>query len=279
LQRQTKIPSLKPKNVERILTPTEAHPFALSSTDAQRLDTLRIISDLEHRLGTTQHKIYQILYRLEHITPTADNYAETLRALRDNIEYSSRLIAYHYATLDSDLFQLADHDLTEFMRQYVDSWCNYGGHYFEVQLAGQLDSGYPVRFDPEKLQVLLDALLNNAVRHGFHKYYRPENRVELRLSAVRYHAKPYALLQVSNNGDPLPDGFTLQDYISPRRNSVDSGRSGMGGSHVYQVVKGHHGHLYLGRSAAWNLTVEILLPLEAAPLCDLPEYEHGPECI
>jgi sensor histidine kinase regulating citrate/malate metabolism len=61
----------------------------------------------------------------------------------------------------------------------------------------------------------------------------------------------------------MPENFTFDDYISRHRYSAETGRSGLGGYHVYQVVTGHHGKLRLNQNEQWNMIVEILLPLEA----------------
>jgi sensor histidine kinase regulating citrate/malate metabolism len=129
---------------------------------------------------------------------------------------------------------------------------------------------------------MLDAILSNAIRHGFmkDKTYTEHNCVDIDLSTVVYMGKPYVQMRVANNGEPMQDGFSIKDYISRGRFSAQTGRSGLGGYHVYQVVKGHNGFLYLDSNNVWNMVVEILLPLEGVISSDdLTEYEHGEACI
>ena len=126
---------------------------------------------------------------------------------------------------------------------------------------------------------MLDSILNNAVRHGFHKRknHTEHNMVLIALSAVEYDGKPYLKLSIANNGDPMADGFTIEDYTSRGRYTASTGRSGLGGHHVFQIAKGHHGFLYLDSNKVWNMVVEVLLPIESALLNDIPAYEN--ECI
>jgi signal transduction histidine kinase len=250
--------------------------------DEQRLGIKQNISDLEHLLGTPQFKINQIIGRLERMNPDATNYAATVKSLRDNMDYMSRLIRFNNAKIDSTLFNMREGSIIEFVKDYADGWRNYGGNYFELTITNELQTDSMVMFDKIMLTVMLDAILSNAVRHGFmkDKTYTEHNRVDINLSAVSYMDKPYLQMRVANNGEPMQDGFTIKDYTSRGRFSAQTGRSGLGGCHVYQVVKGHNGFLYLDSNNVWNMVVEILLPLcSDTSVNDLIEYEHGQDCI
>ena len=124
---------------------------------------------------------------------------------------------------------------------------------------------------------MLDSILNNAVRHGFHKRKDVGNQVLIHLSEVVYDDTPYLLLSIANNGEEISDGFTIEDYVSRGRYTASTGRTGLGGYHVYQIVKGHNGYLRLDSNKQWNLIVEVLLPINSTSINDLPVYEN--ECI
>jgi type I restriction-modification system DNA methylase subunit len=250
--------------------------------DKQRLGIKQNVSDLEHLLGTPQFKINQIIARLERMTPDASNYAVTVKSLRDNMEYMNRLIRFNNAKIDPSLFNMREGNIVEFLNGYADGWRNYGGNYFELLITNNAPTDSIVSFDKNMLTVMLDAILSNAIRHGFmkDKTYTEHNCVDIDLSTVVYMGKPYVQMRVANNGEPMQDGFSIKDYISRGRFSAQTGRSGLGGYHVYQVVKGHNGFLYLDSNNVWNMVVEILLPLEGVISSDdLTEYEHGEACI
>jgi signal transduction histidine kinase len=198
------------------------------------------------------------------------------------MDYMSRLIRFNNAKIDSTLFNMREGSIIEFVKDYADGWRNYGGNYFELTITNELQTDSMVVFDKNMLTVMLDAILSNAVRHGFmkDKTHTEHNRVDINLLAVSYMDKPYLQMRVVNNGEPMKDGFTIKDYTSRGRFSAQTGRSGLGGYHVYQVVKGHNGFLYLDSNNVWNMVVEILLPLcSDTSVNDLIEYEHGQDCI
>ena len=134
-----------------------------------------------------------------------------------------------------------------------------------------------VLFDAALLKVMLDSILTNVERHGFNKHKNEANQVEISLSLEKYEERPYVVMRVANNGAPFKSGFKIDDYITRGRYSASSGRSGLGGYHVYQRVKGHNGFLYLDSNKVWNVIVEVLLPIDNVETDNLVEYEH--ECI
>lgn len=247
--------------------------------DALRLGAKQSVSDLEHMLGTTQERIGKIFTRLEKVTPEAENYQKLVKSLKDNVEYMNRIIKFNNANIDSRSFNLKEDNIVEFINDYVDAWRNYGGECFEISINNLLSNSVKLHIDKSLLTVMLDSILNNAKRHGFHKRknYTEHNIVQINLSLVEYNTKPYLLLSVVNNGDAMADTFTINDYISKGRYSSKTGRTGLGGYHVYQIVKGHSGFLYLDKNKVWNLIVDILLPIDSQVQDNMLIYEN--ECI
>lgn len=247
--------------------------------DAKRLGIKHQISDLEHMLGTTQLRINKIISRLEKSTPGAEKYSELVKSLKDNFGYMNRMIQYENAHIDSDTFNLKEGDILKFVEEYGDAWRNYGGEYFELLIRSEINNTPVISYDKTLLTVMLDSILSNAVRHGFKKDKRhtEHNEVTVALSEVQFKGKPFVRLSVANNGDMMPEGFDVKDYISRGRYSSSTGRSGLGGYHVYQIAKGHGGYLRLDSNKQWNVIVEVLLPIESANINDLTPYDD--ECI
>ena len=247
--------------------------------DALRLGVKQNVSDLEHMLGTTQERIGKIFTRLEKVTPEVDSYQKLVKSLKDNVEYMNRIIKFNNANIDSRSFNLKEDNIVDFINDYVDAWRNYGGECFEISINNLLSNSVKLHIDKSLLTVMLDSILNNAKRHGFHKRknYTDHNIVQINLSLVEYNTKPYLLLSVVNNGDAMADTFTINDYISKGRYSSITGRSGLGGYHVYQIVKGHNGFLYLDKNKVWNLIVDLLFPIDSQVQDNILIYEN--ECI
>lgn len=247
--------------------------------DAIRLGVKQNVSDLEHMLGSTQLRISKIINRLENATPSSDNYQNLVKSIRDNVEYMNRIIHYNNARIESESFNIKDGDIIEFINSYVDAWNNYGGEYFELSIQNSLRENIILSFDKTLLTVMFDSILNNAIRHGFHKRknYTEHNIVQINVSVVEYNLASYLLLSIANNGAPIVNGFTIEDYVSRGRYTASTGRSGLGGHHVYQIVKGHKGYMCLESNKMWNMIVEILLPIKSTNFNGIPIYEN--ECI
>ncbi len=245
--------------------------------DAKRLGVKTNISDLEHMLGTPQAHMDSIIYDLERMTPDSHDYLSKVKDLKDNFEYIKRVIEYSNTAISDDMFNIKALDIVEYVKHYQEAWYNYSGNYFNLSFNNNIGANQIVRFDGKLMKVALDAILTNAERHGFNKRRRDENQVEISLSLEQYESKPYLVIRVANNGAPFKKGFSLGDYIARGRYSATSGRSGLGGYHVYQITKGHQGYLYIDSNKIWNVIVEILIPVTDVETSNLLEYEH--ECI
>lgn len=247
--------------------------------DSLRLGVKQNVSDLEHMLGSTQLRINKIIARLEKATPSSENYQHLVKSMKDNVEYMNRIIQYNNARIDSESFNMKEGDLSEFIDSYADAWNNYGGGYFDLQIQNMIHDDVKTSFDKTLLTVMLDSILNNAIRHGFHKRknHTEHNCVQISTSLVDYNGLTYVNISVANNGDPIAEGFTIEDYTSRGRYTASTGRSGLGGYHVYQIAKGHNGFMYLDSNKMWNTIVEVLLPVDATMSNDIPAYDK--ECI
>ena len=245
--------------------------------DKKRLGVKQNISDLEHLLQTTQANIDSMIYDLEELYPEDKNYHCLVKGVKDNLEYMKRVIRFSNTTISSDMFYLRQHDIDDFVKDYCGAWKNFSGNYFNLELRSNLGDSNKVVFDKTYLKLMLDSILTNVERHGFNKHRSEENIVEISLSLEKFEEKAYVVLRVANNGEPFKKGFTINDYITRGRYSAKTGRSGLGGYHVYQIAKGHNGFLYLDSNKIWNVIVEVLLPIENVEIDNLPIYEH--ECI
>lgn len=265
--------------IGRILRQHADKVKAEHEANERRLGIKTNISDLEHMLGSTQMKINNIIEKLTTIKPDNEQYPETVKQLKDNVEYMNRIIHYTNASIDKESFNKKEYDFMSYLEDYLSAWANYGGNYFRLTVSNDIDGKISLLFDKALMTVMLDSVLSNAVRHGFHKRknFTVDNQVNIGLSMENYKNKPYLVVRIANNGEPISDDFTIDDYITRGRYSANTGRSGLGGYHVFQIVKGHHGFLSLDSNKVWNVIIEILLPIENVELNGLIDYEH--ECI
>lgn len=109
------------------------------------------------------------------------------------------------------------------------------------------------------LYTALDCILINAHQHGFLKQGKDTNHVLIELKAVTIKDEKYALISVSNNGEPLPDGFTLQDFAARGIVGLNSSQDGLGGYHIASIAHLHDGFIAIEKSTEW-LSFHILIP-------------------
>lgn len=270
-------PDVQNTLVNKIVQKYQEQRLAEQEADAKRLGVKQNISDLEHMLGTTQNRIGKIIHRLEKVTPESGNYQQLVKQLKDNVGYMNRTIQYANARIETACFNMQEGNISEFIKDYVNAWKNYGSNCFTLDVLDELDEHISLSFDKGMLTVMFDSILNNAVRHGFHKRKEAGNQVLIHLSEVAYEGTPYLLISIANNGEEITKGFTIEDYVSRGRYTASTGRTGLGGYHVYQIVKGHNGYLRLDSNKQWNVIVEMLFPINSTSINNLPVYEH--ECI
>lgn len=264
------IERLKSQYHEKLRKETEA--------DAERLGVKRNISDLEHMLGTPEERIRDIITSLSKMDVENVKYSKTLIKLKDNFEYMCRLIRYNNEDFSSYTAYFETQNVNSFFNEYVNEWNNYGSNCFHTRIDSSLEVDETLDIDVSLFRVMLDSVFGNATRHGFKKRFSENNLVSIELSKVIYLGKPYVLISIRNNGVPMTEGFTLEDYITRGRYSSNSGRSGLGGNHVYQVVKKHNGYLCLSSTKEWSVIVDMLIPVKNNENNkNLPDY--GNNCV
>jgi sensor histidine kinase regulating citrate/malate metabolism len=92
--------------------------------------------------------------------------------------------------------------------------------------------------EPE-LRILLDNLKDNAIKHGFVGHDRCEIQLEIAIEKATMMLE----LRFSNTGEPLPEGFRLNDYL---RNGITSNLAtgdGYGGYIIGEIVSSLDGGL------------------------------------
>lgn len=241
-----------------------------TEADRERLGKKTVQSEIEHMLGMNQQRVGRLLSFLNKTMPSEDDYFKYMKRLKDNFDYIERII--HFTNMPLESFNLSKGNLCAFIEDYVAAWHNYGPDYFNIQIDNHLECNDEVLIDKVLLTVMFDSILDNAGRHSFDKRKRIENKVVISLDCVNESGAPYIMVSVANNGKPFAEGFTIDDYISRGRYSASSGRSGLGGYHVYQVTKGHGGLLSISSNADWNVIIDVLIPAININAEHLPAY-------
>lgn len=256
----------------------EQEKLAEEEAEKKRFAHREASSDISHMLGTTFDRIGDNLSELKGI----DGAKEVMTQLKDNFDYMKRLIDSVGKDFMAAKMRSRKRNVNDFINTYCEGWKNYGKNTFEVQYETSVGDNTTFKIDEVFIKVLLDTLLDNAYRHGFERYKSSEHQVKITTSYVAMDNKKYVLLSIANNGKPFPDGFTIEKYISRGEFCGESGRTGLGGNHVYSIAKRHDGFICLTKDEKWNVIVEVLLPVEyydESETDKFVEYGNAKECM
>ena len=223
-------------------------------------------SDLIHMLGTPYIRINNALDLLSQ--DVDDEGKSRISYIRDNFGYIKRLIEMNGANFND--YPKAKVNIVDFMERYIHGWENYGSKTFSIEFYcdGDFEVENTILANETALAIMMDCLLDNANRHGFHKTKSPDNKVKIRLDQTTLGNKRAVIIAVGNNGKPMPKDFSIDDYITSGKFGTDTGRSGLGGSHVYKIVSSMDGTLdFISEAVSseekdeWWTTFMITVPL------------------
>ena len=188
--------------------------------------------------------------------------------IRDNFGYIKRLIEMNGA--DFNDYPKDRINIVDFLERYIHGWENYGSKTFSIEFHcdGDFEVENTILANETALAIMMDCLLDNANRHGFHKTKSPDNKVKIRLDQTTLGNKRVVIIAIGNNGKPMPKDFSIDDYITSGKFGTDTGRSGLGGSHVYKIVSSMDGTLdFISEAVSseekdeWWTTFMITVPL------------------
>lgn len=223
-------------------------------------------SDIAHMLGATFKKQNEIISQFRFIEPGSDKYQSYVTSLIDTAQYVNRVITSVGKDLAKAKITLRKTDISSEIEDYIRAWGNFNGTAdFTLIIQDMTNHDVTVKMDTLLFRILMDTLIDNAWRHGFDQgNYQAQdgNMIAVRLSPVLVDEKQYLRLSLMNNGHPLDNQYSVRDYIERGNFKGDSGRTGLGGNHVYTITKRHNGLFALNSEQDWSFVADVLLPVE-----------------
>ena len=223
-------------------------------------------SDLIHMLGTPYTRINNALELLSQ--DVNDEGKSRINYIRDNIKFIQRMIEMN--GVDINDYRKEEINIVEFMERYILGWENYGSKTFSIEFYcdDKFERENYILANETALAIMMDCLLDNANRHGFHKTKAPKNKVKICLDRTTIAGENSVVIAVGNNGKPMSKDFSIDDYITSGRFGTETGRSGLGGSRVFKIVSSMGGTLDFISEAdssveknEWWTTFIITIPL------------------
>lgn len=261
------------------LNSLKAEKAQMLKDELARLGTRDTVSDLSHIMNTPFSNIGDLLGVLpdEEMSDTAKKW---IVQLKDNFEYLQRLIKTVGADFSIESCPIKNIEILSFLNNYIQSWANISNHFFKTELSSNLSfDDVRVRGNETLLRIALDCIFKNAQRHGFKNRYSDENKVFIELSEVNHLDKPFVCISIANNGEPFPESFTIKDFIKRGKVAGDSGKTGIGGYHVYSIIKRLGGYLNLSTDGNGDVIFELLIPVQGLSLKTLNAYNNAESCL
>ncbi len=133
---------------------------------------------------------------------------------------------------------------------------------FEIVVEGR---EIAVELDRFSIIAAFQNLIENALKHGFTD---PEKKYKIVFKISKYSLmdNEFVQIQYMNDGNPLPDDFDFDDFISMGKTSGKNKGTGIGGYFVNKVIQNHNGILSIIPNedlilSPYNVKFEILLLL------------------
>lgn len=85
-------------------------------------------------------------------------------------------------------------------------------------------------------------IFSNIINNAYHGFTDPSKEYVVATSIMNDFEKRELILEISNNGDPMPEGFTYNKLITRGEKSSRSSGTGIGGSDIKQVLEKHNAY-------------------------------------
>ena len=224
-------------------------------TEMERYGIRAASSDLNHMLAPTYSRIKNILNRFE------DGDKSLVESIRDNMDYMNRMIKH--AGIDFNSYQpaLKELEINKFFQEHIDACRNLCTTSFQVNYTTSMDDDTTISIDDDMFKYLLDTILENVYRHGFEEREIAGGMVHISTTPTLIDDNPYLLLSIANNGKPLSEDFSIEKFIGRGECCGETKHTGLGGYHIYHIVKSHNGYMNITGTSAWPVIYEILIPI------------------
>mgnify|MGYP002751143905 CR=1 FL=1 len=248
----------------------------------KKLEKLQVLSgkfsDLIHNLGITFTKMSAAVAMLKKECDAYSQDGSPIGVLNDNIQFALRQINCTGTDFSHVKPELEKVNLYKTVSDYLEAWKNFGYKSFDVApIKLNISDDTMVEIDKDLFFTMLDCIFINAHQHGFNKRNNPHNKVIIDLQGVYSDNVKYVMVGISNNGNPLTDGYSIRDFVERGNVGLNSSQDGLGGNHIMEIVHHFGGKLSIVSESEW-LSFNVLLPIYLTS-DDTKFIEYGSECI
>ena len=183
-------------------------------------------------------------------------------AVRNNVEYISRMIQHAGENFEHAEPDFEECCVNEFLHNYTNTCKDFSFTTFDVVYDTTVDDDTTIDICVDMFTYLFDTILDNAYRHGFEEKKVKDAALQISAHPTSIDGEPYILLSIANNGKPFSNDFSVEKFISRGEKCGNTGHHGLGGNHIYHIIKKHNGYLNITGSSVWPVVYEILIPVK-----------------
>ena len=117
-----------------------------------------------------------------------------------------------------------------------------------------------ISIDEDNFHRVFSNIISNAMDHGFKN---PSTKYRVQTSISLDYDNMAVILEISNNGQPMAEGFSLKHLTTRGEKTTDSKGTGMGGADIKSILNKYSGTLdtIKDESSLFPVTYRIELPL------------------
>ena len=191
-----------------------------------------------------------------------------LGGIRKDINYISEVLENSEKGLDFDKHDLSTFTIREFKTQLLGLIKQLKNNYkFRVEhdfLLPEVEDNFwkqGIESNETLLRILIENIFTNADRYGFSDTNKNfEVRVEFQIADDNK-----LLLKIENNGNPFPENFTKQNFITEFSKGSNSKGKGIGGHNIHLIAQRFNSpdwELILNKTAPFPVSFEFYLPIK-----------------
>jgi type I restriction enzyme M protein len=167
---------------------------------------------------------------------------EIMQGMMFELQRISDLLEADSADIDPQKYALAPLDLADYAQRTarrMEVHLNKGHKVVfgvDPALEEHLEGKPYIMGNADLLDIAVDAIVDNAVRHAF-PGEEPPHRLDFWVGFKFKDDRPWMVLSIGNSGNPFPAGFELARYVTKHHYAGVTGHTGIGGYHVSRVAE------------------------------------------
>jgi K+-sensing histidine kinase KdpD len=192
--------------------------------------------DLEQLINFIRYRHLNIFSERIKESDNSEKIEDLLSRMNNSLDYSKKMLASMGKILkcDPSKMQKVKININQLLTKVFESQKFQKG---KVSLV--IDNVYCQELLLEEVQfrLFLESMFENANRHAFK--YEKKYTIHFKFTTDN----KYIYMDIYNNGEPVSDQFTIDDFITPSKYLGETGNTGIGGYLINLVINNHGGKI------------------------------------